>query len=132
MDEEVASSFDFDDGAYHMSYDDSEHYIDECDTELAEGENFEEALAGGDGESEEGFSEDGASQDPEVQQAYAIMNKQRQGYKEARRRLREVQKSRGFFRPGQSEERKKAIEREKATSRCSAIQQVSFGLPCQS
>ena len=56
VDEEVASSFDFDDGAYHLSYDDSEHYIDEYDTELAEGENFEDAFAGGDGESEEGFS----------------------------------------------------------------------------
>ena len=120
VDEEVASSFEVDDGSYHLYYDDSEHYANEYDVESAQAESIEEAFVGADEESEEGFSEDGALQDPEVQQAYAIMNKQRQGYKEARKKLREVQKSRGFFRPGQSEERKKAIEREKATSRCSA------------
>ncbi len=120
VDEEVASSFEVDNGSYHLYYDDSEPYANEYDVESAQAESIEEAFVGADEESEEGFSEDGALQDPEVQQAYAIMNKQRQGYKEARKKLREVQKSRGFFRPGQSEERKKAIEREKATSRCSA------------
>ena len=72
-------------------------------------------------------SDYGASDDDEIYEAYAAMEKQRRTYQDSRRKLRETQKSRGFFKgnhnkPDQNgdDSRKAAIEREKARTRCSA------------
>ena len=54
-----------------------------------------------------------ASGDDEVYKAYAAMSKQRGSYQDSQRRLREVQKSRGFFKGELTfEGRKAAVARE--------------------
>ena len=80
----------------------------------------DEAFAAGDEtrpEGEDEASDLGASEDDEIYEAFST-------YQESRKKLKEVQKSRGFFRPkgdgGASEERKQAIAKEKARTRCSA------------
>ena len=66
-------------------------------------------------------SDAGASGDDDVYEAYAAMDKTRQTYKDARKRLRDVQKSRGFYRGGSAwPSRDQAKEKEKARSRCAA------------
>ena len=66
-------------------------------------------------------SDAGASGDDDVYEAYAAMDKTRQTYKDARKRLRDVQKSRGFYRGGSAwPNRDQAKEKEKARSRCAA------------
>ena len=66
---------------------------------------------------DEDHSDAGASDDDDVFQAYAT-------YRESRKKLKDIQKSRGFHRPKTTsatpEQRKAAIEKEKARSRCSA------------
>ena len=66
-------------------------------------------------------SDVGASGDDEVYEAYA-------SYKDSRKRLKDLQKSRGFHKPkpaGQSnDERRAAIEKEKARSRCAACGRI--------
>ena len=70
-------------------------------------------------------SDMGASGDDEVFQAFTTMDKQRRSYKESRRRLREVQKQRGFFKGELTfEQRKAAVAREKERTRCSACGRI--------
>ncbi|CAE7262954.1 GIP [Symbiodinium sp. CCMP2456] len=76
------------------------------------------AATGGtdDGEEDEHFSDAGASGDDEIYEAFA-------SYQESRKKLREVQKARGFLKGkggGSPDDRKAAIAREKARTRCSA------------
>ena len=74
-------------------------------------------------EDEEG-SDQGASGDEEVYEAYVAMNKSRFGYQEARKKLRDVQKSRGFFKSSYTDDRQQLINREKSKSRCPACHRV--------
>ena len=62
----------------------------------------------------------GASEDQEVYEAYVAMDKHRGGYQQARRRLREVQKSRGFYKAPGSDDRQALVNQEKQRSRCGA------------
>lgn len=63
-------------------------------------------------------SDIGASDDDEVYEAYAT-------YKESRKKLKDLQKSRGFFRGDLSaEDRSKAIAKEKERTRCSACDRL--------
>ena len=91
-----------------------------------EGEDWEEeAMQVQEEDQYEEKSDCGASQDGDVGEAYAVMNKNRSSYQEARRKLRDVQKSRGFYKAsGGGDERRQLIEREKSKSRCSACHQV--------
>ena len=43
------------------------------------------------------LSDQGASEDDEINDAYTAMDKERRGYKESRKKLSDIQKSRGFF-----------------------------------
>ncbi|CAJ1329760.1 unnamed protein product, partial [Effrenium voratum] len=99
--------------------------------ELEEFEEFgeqpaEEDMAYEIGEGEgEAVSDAGASDDDEIYDAYAAMDKQRRSYKDSRQRLKDLQKSRGFFRGELTfEERKAAVAREKERSRCSACGRI--------
>ena len=99
--------------------------------ELEEFEEFgeqpeEEDMAYEIGEGEgEAVSDAGASDDDEIYDAYAAMDKQRRSYKDSRQRLKDLQKSRGFFRGELTfEERKAAVAREKQRSRCSACGRI--------
>ena len=51
------------------------------------------------------------------------MDKSRQTYKDARKKLREVQKSRGFY-PGDRGDRSASIQQEKQRSRCAACSRI--------
>ena len=67
------------------------------------------------------ISDKGASEDDEIHEAYAAMDKMRKSYRDQRKKLKDMQKSRGFFRGEFTvEERAKAIEQEKSRSRCGA------------
>ena len=69
----------------------------------------------------EQISDKGASEDDEIHEAYAAMDKMRKSYRDQRKKLKDMQKSRGFFRGEFTvEERAKAIEQEKSRSRCGA------------
>ena len=77
------------------------------------------------GEMEEEGSDVGASQDEEVYQAFSAMDKQRRSYQESRRKLREVQKQRGFFKGELTfEQRRAAVQKEKERTRCSACGKI--------
>ncbi|CAK9045239.1 unnamed protein product [Durusdinium trenchii] len=73
-------------------------------------------------------SDDGGSQDEEIYEAFTVMDNHRKTYKDSRRKLREIQKSRGYFRgdftgdfKGEMvEERRQAVAAEKARTRCAA------------
>ena len=71
-------------------------------------------------------SDAGASGDDDVFEAFAAMEKNRRSYKESRAKLREVQKSRGFYKgKGKGDaDRQKMIEKEKERSRCSACDRI--------
>ncbi|CAK9062808.1 unnamed protein product [Durusdinium trenchii] len=69
-------------------------------------------------------SDAGASNDEEIFNAYTTMDKQRRSYKDSRKRLREIQKNRGFYKQGDPSERAAAIEKEKARTRCSACDRI--------
>ena len=70
-------------------------------------------------------SDAGASQDDEVYEAFVAMDKMRKGYKDQRKKLRDIQKSRGFFKGKLTlEERKQAIKKEKERTRCTACQRI--------
>lgn len=76
-------------------------------------------------ELEEEGSDIGASQDEEVFQAFSAMDKQRRSCQESRKRLREVQKQRGFFKGELTfEQRRAAVQKEKERTRCSACGKV--------
>ena len=83
----------------------------------------EEAMRVDDAEAQLG-SDEGASGDEQIYEAYVAMNKSRSGYQEARKKLREVQKSRGFYKSGFNEDRQNLINREKTKSRCPACHRV--------
>ncbi|CAJ1344886.1 unnamed protein product, partial [Effrenium voratum] len=93
-----------------------EHHEEEYADQVEEDEQWdewEEAY-----EAEEQPLDEGASQDEEVDQAYAA-------YKESRKKLKEIQKSRGFFKGELTfEERKKAMQTEKQRTRCAEMQLV--------
>ena len=101
----------------------SPEYEDQSgEDEYPEGtEDFYANAADGEDAADEGeaqdYSDAGASDDEDVFQAYST-------YRESRKKLKEIQKSRGFHRPKPAsttpEQRKAAIEKEKARSRCSA------------
>ena len=110
-----------------------EESSDGDDNETGEHYDLEDSYAveeaDGDQGEEEPLSDQGASGDDEIYDAYATMNKQRKGYKESRRRLKELQKSRGFFRGDVQgefsvEERKASIAKEKQRTRCSACHKI--------
>ena len=70
-------------------------------------------------------SDQGASEDDEIYEAYATMDKQRRGYRESRKKLKEIQKSRGFFKGELTlEERKVAVQKEKSRTRCAACGKI--------
>ncbi|CAK9047040.1 Retrovirus-related Pol polyprotein from transposon TNT 1-94 [Durusdinium trenchii] len=74
-------------------------------------------------------SDAGASGDDEVFEAYAAMDRQRKSYKESRKHLRTLQKSRGFFHGDVKgeisiEDRKAAVQKEKQRTRCAACGKI--------
>ena len=70
-------------------------------------------------------SDAGASGDDEIYAAYSNMDKQRRSYKDSRQRLKDLQKSRGFFKGELTfEERKAAVAKEKERTRCSACGRI--------
>ena len=101
-------------------YDDAGYWLDEKEDE------FEEAAMVQPSEEDGEVSDAGASQDEDVYEAYTVMDRQRKGYKDSRRRLKEVQKQRGFFRnEGKgSSDRQAMIEKEKSRSRCGACHRI--------
>ena len=106
-DDDVASKFEAD-SVYDQAsaYDQASEYDQSHDYEAEHGY---EAVA-----DESPASDMGASEDEEVYQAFATMDKQRRSYKESRKRLREVQKQRGFFKGELTfEQRKAAVAKEK-------------------
>ena len=112
------------------TWDDSYQAWDEED-EFFDPEEGEAAFNAGDDDvgDPDVVSDDGASQDDEVFQAYSTMDKSRRSYKDSRKKLRELQKSRGFFRADVKgeltyEERNAAVEREKRRSRCGACHKI--------
>eukprot|EP00439_Symbiodinium_sp_Y106_P007836 s217_g1.t1 len=75
-----------------------------------------------DDDASDGGSDQGASNDDAVFEAYS-------SYRDARKKLKETQKARGFTKPqshggGSSEDRRAAIEKEKSRSRCSACNRL--------
>ena len=65
----------------------------------------------------------------EAYEAYATMDKQRRSYTDSRKKLKEIQKSRGFFRGDLKgelnfEERKQAAQKEKARKRCASCGKI--------
>ena len=112
------------------------HAADEVDTEATNdlgedpgyedeaGEYFADAAAEDEGDDEDGGEETdqsdlGASGDDLVYQAYT-------SYKESRRKLKDVQKARGFTKPRglPGDDRRAALEREKQRTRCSACNRI--------
>ena len=94
--------------------------LDENDMEQ---EDDEEAYQVEEAYEVEQHSDEGASQDEDVYNAYAAFDKMRKGYKESRAKLKELQKNRGFFRADLRgeltyDERKQAIDKEKQRTRC--------------
>ena len=75
---------------------------------------------------EQGVSDAGASGDDEVYEAYAAMDAHRKSYKDSRKKLKDIQKARGFFKSGENHgsDRQRAVEAEKARTRCSACNRV--------
>ncbi len=69
-------------------------------------------------------SDVGASDDDEVFEAYSAMSKVKQTYQDARKKLRDVQRSRGFFKTDGGGDRQKQIEQEKKHSRCTACHKI--------
>eukprot|EP00439_Symbiodinium_sp_Y106_P054517 s748_g7.t1 len=103
----------------HAVLDDGEDAPEDED-EDGEALDFEDEafVAGDEGQPDaEGEPSDlGASEDDVVYEAFA-------SYQDSRRKLKEVQKSRGFFRPkgeDANEERRQALAKEKARTRCAA------------
>ena len=93
------------------------------DSEYDEEDLAEEAFYHGEDDDAEAYelgSDAGASGDDDVYQAYVTMDKGRQAYKDARKKLRDVQKSRGFYQNGNWNSRDQAKEKEKSRSRCAA------------
>ena len=76
----------------------NEAYYDEAEDGYEESwdEQAEDAMHAA-GDEDQAGSDEGASNDDQVYEAYMAMNKSRSGYQEARKKLREVQKSRGFL-----------------------------------
>ena len=104
-------------------------YVEEIPDEVEGGYMAEELYdmdePGGDEGGKKNPSDAGASGDDDVYEAYAAMDKQRHSYKESRKRLKDIQKQRGFFKGGANDDdRRKAIEKEKARTRCSACNRV--------
>ena len=89
-------------------FDDEAYAVEEAYYEEGEGSPSKDEL-----------SDCGASADEEVFEAYAAMDKQRKTYQESRKKLKDLQRSRGFYRGDLSaEERQKARDEEKKRSRC--------------
>ncbi len=113
--------------AHADSDEDEEAYFQEnwSENEMEGEPDQEEAYYGEevDGEDQGAWSDAGASGDEDVYQAYASMDKSRQTYKDARKKLREVQKSRGFYR-GDRGDRRASIQQEKQRSRCAACSRI--------
>ncbi|CAE8678310.1 unnamed protein product [Polarella glacialis] len=84
-----------------------------------EGDDYDEySNAANEVEEDDEVSDAGASEDDQVYDAYLK-------YEDSRHKLKEIQKSRGFFKGELTfEERKEAITKEKARSRCSACGRV--------
>ena len=105
------------------SVDDDDMAFYQNESEYEEENQMEEAYfmdeAEDEGEAYEAGSDAGASGDDDVYQAYVTMEKGRQAYKDARKKLRDVQKSRGFYQGGQWN-RDQAKQQEKTRSRCGA------------
>ena len=88
--------------------------------EYDEGTNYEHGYGAND-EPDEEPSDFGASGDDEIYAAFATMDKQRNTYQESRKRLRDIQRQRGFFKGELTfEQRKAAVAKEKERSRCPA------------
>ena len=72
------------------------------------------------------LSDVGASQDSEIYDAYTAMDGRRKGYKESRKKLKDLQKQRGFQKKedSSSQDRKNFIAKEKLKSRCAACGRI--------
>ena len=94
-------------------------YDPDVEADDAEPDYTDDAFAVGDEEEpeQEDPSDAGASEDDEIYEAFS-------SYQESRKKLKEVQKARGFLKPraehSSPEERRQAIAKEKARTRCSA------------
>lgn len=117
----------------YAAHEEDEEFADEAWTieeewpEKEEEEWQEEAALQAVGEGEEGEevqSDQGASEDGEVYEAYMAMNKFRSGYKDARKKLRDVQKARGFYKSDVNKDRQQQIDREKQRTRCGACNRL--------
>lgn len=84
----------------------------------------EEAYEVGEARSDGQVSDAGASNDGEIYEAYAAMNQVRQGYREARKKLRDVQKARGFYKGPRDDRRQTTVEQEKKRTRCGACHRI--------
>lgn len=78
---------------------------------------------------DDGFVSDvGASADDEVYEAYAAMDQQRRSYRDSRRKLKEIQKNRGFYKTDVkgdvNTDRHAARQQEKSRSRCGACGRI--------
>ena len=117
----------------YAAHEEDEEFADEAfeageDWQEQDDEDWQDeaALQAGE-EGEEGAevqSDHGASEDGEVYEAYMAMNKFRSGYKDARKKLRDVQKARGFFKPDAQKDRQQQIDREKQRTRCGACNRL--------
>ena len=97
------------------NYDDGEDAYSQED----QGEDYadfedEEAYIAGENDKIEEASDAGASNDDEVFDAYAAKSKVKQSYQDARKKLRDIQRSRGFFKSDGGGDRRKQIEQEKS------------------
>ena len=107
------------------NYDDGDDaYYQEDQGDDYENLEDEEAYIAGENDLIEEASDAGASNDDEVFDAYAAMSKVKQSYQDARKKLRDIQRSRGFFKSDGGGDRQKQIEQEKKHSRCTACHRV--------
>ena len=104
----------------------TEAWQDEIIEEDADAFAAEETTAVGADDASWNGSDAGASEDDEVYQAYTVMHQQRRSYTESRKKLKEIQKSRGFYKTdskGQFD-RQAAKQQEKERSRCGACNRL--------
>lgn len=98
--------------------------IDDEGEDYDYGEEAEEAYEVEEARSDDQVSDAGASNDGEIYDAYAAMHQVRQGYREARKKLRDVQKARGFYKGPKDDRRKSTVEQEKKRTRCGACHRI--------
>eukprot|EP00435_Cladocopium_sp_Y103_P021956 s3297_g5.t1 len=118
------------------NYLDDDEAVPDYDEIPEDEEAFEEAYWGDEiddadvhdetyGDDDNEVSDAGASNDDEVFNAYKAMDQQRRSYRDSRKRLKEIQKSRGFYKhDGASDDRQRMNNKEKERSRCAACDRI--------